>query len=254
MILPDPSPVHNGYVLLVDDDPLVADSLGLFFEGEAWQIDRAGSVADMKQQLEDHPSRYDLILLDVRLPDGNGLDFLEKIEAATIAPVVVISTHADDSSRLRALGLGAQDFLSKPVSPDELLGLMRRLPAPGERIELPSETLQRIGAVEIDLETGMIRRSATEQFKLTDFQKALLGVLITHRGQAVSRKRLIREALRLESRTYLVDLTLKSLIGVLDEQIDALREYIEPDPERPTHIRRVFGQGYRLQSEAPVQA
>ncbi len=235
------------YVLIVDDDPLVAESLGLFFEAEEWEIARAGTIAQTRGLLDEHPRRYDLILLDVRLPDGNGLDFLEEAEGRTIAPVIVISTHADDASRLRALGLGAEDFLSKPVQPDELLALMKRLPIAIDTPPAPSPELRRIGNAEIDFEAGFIQRDSEERHKLSDFQRALLRVLIAHQGSAVSRKRLIREALNLESRAYLVDLTLQSLIGVLDEQIDALREYIEPDPERPTFIRRVFGQGYRLQ-------
>ncbi len=239
--------IEPSRVLIVDDDPLVAESLGMFFEVEEWEIDRAGTVAETRATLANNPGRYDLILLDVRLPDGNGLDFLEEAEGTTVAPVIVISTHADDTSRLRALGLGAEDFLSKPVQPDELLALMKRLPVADEVPAIASPELRRIGSAEIDFEAGFIQRDANERHKLTDFQRALLRVLVTHQGSAVSRKRLIREALNLESRAYLVDLTLQSLIGVLDEQIDALREYIEPDPERPTFIRRVFGQGYRLQ-------
>lgn len=248
MLLPDPSPIHNGYVLIVDDDPLVGDSLDVFFEAESWQVDRAATIAHTRKQLEANPGRYDLILLDVRLPDGNGLDFLEEVERGTIAPVIVISTHADDAGRLRALGLGAEDFLSKPVQPDELLELMKRLPAPTDPTPAvePSAALRRIGSAEVDFDGGYIQGVDKRRHKLTDFQRALLGVLVAHRGKAVSRKRLIREALNLESRTYLVDLTLTSMIGVLDEQIDTLREFIEPDPERPQHLRRVFGQGYRL--------
>jgi two-component system KDP operon response regulator KdpE len=248
MLLPDPSPIHNGYVLIVDDDPLVGDSLDVFFEAENWQVDRAATISHTRKQLEENPGRYDLILLDVRLPDGNGLDFLEEVERGTIAPVIVISTHANDAGRLRALGLGAEDFLSKPVQPEELLGLMKRLPvAPGQTEPVkPSPALKRIGAAEVDLEGGFIQGADKKKHKLSDFQRALLGVLVAHSGKAVSRKRLIREALNLESRTYLVDLTLTSMIGVLDEQIDTLREFIEPDPERPQHLRRVFGQGYRL--------
>ncbi len=239
--------VDPSRVLIVDDDPLVAESLGMFFEAEEWDIDRAGTIADTRALLADNPGRYDLILLDVRLPDGNGLDFLQEAEGTTVAPVIVISTHADDASRLRALGLGAEDFLSKPVQPDELLDLMKRLPVVDDVPAIASPELRRIGSAEVDFEAGFIQRDADEKHKLTDFQRALLRVLVVHQGRAVSRKRLIREALNLESRAYLVDLTLQSLIGVLDEQIDALREYIEPDPERPTFIRRVFGQGYRLQ-------
>lgn len=236
----DPSHLR---ILLIDDDPAIGDALGAFFELQGWTllVDATGEegLARMKED-----RALDLILLDVHLPGMSGFDVLEQSQAAgVVAPVLMVSTNAEDQARLRALGLGAQDYFVKPFEPDalreriELITGLAPLPSPSRHVE--------VGAAVLDLDQHKLYRAGGEA-KLTDVQFDLLRVLAEHRGEAVPRKRLLLDALGIDRDELMFTITLKVIYDSLDKHVEQLREIVEPDPKHPTVIETVFGQGYRL--------
>jgi two-component system copper resistance phosphate regulon response regulator CusR len=173
-------------VLVVEDETRILEFLarGLSADGMAVDWARTGPGA-VKRALE---RRYDLVLLDLVLPQLNGLAVLERIqEARPDVPVIVVSARGDVSTKLKAFELGARDYVEKPFSLDELLARMRVHLAP----QLEPSVL-RAGRLELDLTAREVRVGAVRT-TLSDREFRVLTYLAQHAGQAVSRERLLSE-------------------------------------------------------------
>jgi DNA-binding response OmpR family regulator len=244
---PTDAPQRPVRILLVDDDPQIIEALASFFQLYDWTVLtalRGEEALDIMNQERD----LDAVLLDVHMPGLSGLDVLQRSQkAGIVAPVIMISTSAEDTYRLRALGLGAEDYLTKPFEPDALKERIEAVIGLGHRPELRSDARHRVGELMIDLERSVGQKGADE-IRIPDAQRDLLRVLLQNRGRAVSRKRLLQEALGIDQETITFTMTLRVLYDMLDKHVSGLRELVEPDPAHPKVIERVFGQGYRLRA------
>jgi two-component system, OmpR family, response regulator len=174
-------------ILVVEDETRILDFLASGLSADGMTVDwaRTGPSA-VKRALE---QRYDLVLLDLVLPQLNGLAVLERIqEARPELPVIVVSARGDVATKLKAFELGARDYVEKPFSFDELLARMRvHLASPLER-----PNVLRAGKLELDLTTREARVGSVKTL-LSDREFKALSYLVEHAGQAVTRERLLSE-------------------------------------------------------------
>jgi two-component system, OmpR family, KDP operon response regulator KdpE len=220
-------------VLVVDDEPPIRKLLRMGLSTQGYEILDAPNGKTALALLESGP---DLVILDLGLPDIQGLDLLAMIRARNDAvPIIVLSSRGDEAGKVRALDLGADDYLTKPFGMEELLARMRaalrhQLQVQGERPAFRSG----------DLAVDLVRRIVTvrdTEVKLSPKEYDLLRVLVQHAGKVLTHKFLLRELWN--------DFTDTQYLRVYVRQ---LRHKIEPDPEQPRYILTETGIGYRLRA------
>lgn len=220
-------------VLVIDDEPPIRKLLRLGLSTEGYQTLDAPSGKIGLQLLAESP---DLIILDLGLPDIDGLDLLRKLRAASErVPIIVLSSRSDEAAKVEALDHGADDFVTKPFGMDELLARMRaalrhQLQVHGER------PVFRVGDLSVDLVRRIVKVRDAE-VKLSPKEYDLLRILVQHAGKVLTHKFLLGE---------LWDaLTDAQYLRVYVRQ---LRQKIEADPERPQYVLTETGIGYRLRA------
>ncbi|MDI9590100.1 MAG: response regulator transcription factor [Acidobacteriota bacterium] len=229
--------IHETRVLVVEDDPILREQLRELLVREGYRSVRAeGTLADAL--LVAATWQPQLLLLDVMLPDGNGFDLLRRVRETGDVPALFLSARDEDESRLRGLGMGADDYVTKPFLPAELLlrvaAVLRRsyhLPdAP------PPVTL---GDAVVDLATGEVTRNGVVTATLTAKEHALLKRLAESRGSIVTTDELCRSI-------YGDEFGYANALAILVRRV---REKIEANPSRPRWIVTMRGLGYRLMRE-----
>jgi DNA-binding response OmpR family regulator len=218
-------------ILVVEDDPTLRRVLrdNLVFEGY-----RVDAVADGASALSHaRASAPDLVLLDLTLPDFDGLDLCTSLRQGTKVPIIILSARGQKTDKLKGLKLGADDYITKPFDLQELLA---RIAAVLRRSHPAVERL-RIGRLVIDFRTQRAT-SGTTPVRLTHREFELLRYLADRREKVVHRDELLKEVWG-----YLdTNVTTRSV----DHAIVRLRKKIEPDPHHPEFIRTVHGDGYSL--------
>lgn len=225
-------------VLIVEDEPAIIRFLRPALEGEGFQIVEAdrGSIA-LRVAATCKP---DVILLDLGLPDMEGLEVLKGLRRWTSAPVIVLSARGQERDKIAGLDAGADDYLGKPFGVDELLARIRVALRHAERAGREPDPVYEHGDLKIDLAARRIWL-AKKEVRLSPLQHALLAVLARNAGRVVGQKQLLLElwpdgAATPESLRILVHQT---------------RHRIEKEPVRPRHLKTEPSIGYRL--EAPDQ-
>jgi two-component system KDP operon response regulator KdpE len=220
-------------VLVIDDEPPIRKLLRMGLSTQGYEILEASNGKTAMERLADNP---DLVILDLGLPDMQGLELLRMIRGRNESvPIVVLSSRGDEAGKVQALDLGADDYLTKPFGMDELLARMRaalrhQLQVHGER------PVFKVGDLSVDLVRRIVRARGQE-VKLSPKEYELLRVLVQHAGKVLTHKFLLSE---------LWDpLTDAQYLRVYVRQ---LRQKIEPDPERPQYVLTETGIGYRLRS------
>jgi two-component system, OmpR family, KDP operon response regulator KdpE len=222
-------------VLIVDDEPAILRFLRTSLSAQGYQTIEAETGAQALTMLA--RNRVDVVVLDLGLPDLDGLEVLKRLrESGSSVPVVVLSSRADEPGKVKALDLGADDYVTKPFGMDELLARLRaalrhRLQQQGEKPVFHSG----------DLSVDIVRRIVTvrgQEVKLTPREYDLLRLLVSHAGKVLTHKFLLREVWGTETD-----------VQYLRIYIRALRQKIELEPERPQHILTEQGVGYRLRAQ-----
>jgi len=224
------APLH---VLVIDDEPPIRKLLRMGLAAQGYQTTEAANGKAALELLADGP---DLVILDLGLPDVEGLELLRAIrERNDKVPIVVLSSRSDERAKVEALDFGADDYLTKPFGMDELLARMRaalrhQLQVHGER------PIFRLGDLSVDLVRRIVRLR-DEEVKLSPKEYELLRVLVQHAGKVLTHRFLLSE---------LWDpLTDAQYLRVYVRQ---LRQKIETDPERPQYLLTETGIGYRLRA------
>ena len=221
-------------ILIVDDEPALQRMVGEILRQAGYETDGALSCA---QGLERFRTKTpDAVLLDVMLPDGDGFSLFRRIREIRDVPVLFLSARDEDEARLRGLGLGADDYITKPFLPQELL---LRLRAVLRRVYREETHAARLGETEIDWGKGTVRRDGRE-IALTAKEFALLRKLWEARGNIVTIDALC---------SALWDGPLVGYENTLMVHIRRLREKVEADPSHPRFLLTVRGLGYRLERE-----
>ncbi|HET9029143.1 MAG TPA: response regulator transcription factor [Candidatus Aquilonibacter sp.] len=224
-------------VLIVDDEPQIGEVLSAYLEREGFATVVKLNVADALAELAER--KPDAMILDITLPDGSGLDILRSVAGEGIA-VLMLTARADELDRIVGLELGADDYITKPFSPREVVArvraVMRRVEqrADGGKAEAGGDVV-RFDGLEIDLGEHEVRVH-NEPARLTPSEFRILTVLANQPGHAFTRAHLL-DILGDDGSVY---------ERTLDRHINNLRKKIEPDPEHPTFIQTVFGVGYKF--------
>jgi two-component system KDP operon response regulator KdpE len=218
-------------VLVVDDEPPIRKLLRTGLGTQGYQTLDAPNAKAALELMADKP---DLVILDLGLPDMQGLDLLRQIRARREdVPIVVLSSRGDETAKVEALDLGADDYVTKPFGMEELLARIRtalrhQLHVQGER------PLFKLGDLSVDLVRRIVKKG-DEVVKLSPKEYELLRLMVQHAGRVLTHKFLLKEL----------------WAAPIDPQylrvyVRQLRQKIEPDPERPRYILTETGVGYRL--------
>jgi DNA-binding response OmpR family regulator len=223
-------------VLLIDDDARLADLLKTYLEGHGCVLSAAQNVQDGLRNLRAH--EFDIVLLDIMLPDGDGLDVCKRIRATSAVPVIMLTARGADEDKIIGLELGADDYLAKPFNPRELVA---RIKAVLRRRGTPAWPDQQhpIEYEDFYLNPANQRVAVNgKEIELTSAEFRLLKVLCENPGRVFTRERLM-------------DLVAgRDFDGVdrsIDVHISRLRNKMEKDPRSPRWIKTVWGTGYRFE-------
>lgn len=228
--------LYESNILIVDDEPALREMVQELLEKEGYlHIDTA---KDCRQAREFFGNKeYHMVLLDIMLPDGDGFSLYEELKKGEKSqiPVIFLSARDEDFARLRGLGLGADDYITKPFLPQELLLRMKAVLKRTYRIEEKQEKTQ-IGEVVIDWEAGTLT-SPKESYMLTAKEYTLLKKLCDNRGKILSMNILCDTLWPDGSYGYENSLMV---------HMRRLREKIEENPSKPEYLVTVRGLGYKL--------
>ncbi|MDB6002429.1 MAG: transcriptional regulator [Rhizobacter sp.] len=220
--------------VIVEDEPLIRRFVRTSLQDNGWQVFEAGTVR--QGLIEAGTRRPDLVILDLGLPDGDGLSFLADLRTWATMPVIVLSARTDEHDKIAALDAGADDYLTKPFGVGELLArvrvALRRSGAAGP----VDASVFRFGSVVVDLTQRTVHRHG-EPVHLTPIEYRLLGVLIANAGRVLTHPHLLREVWgpnQSESSHY------------LRIYMSHLRQKLEDDPARPRYLMTETAVGYRL--------
>jgi two-component system KDP operon response regulator KdpE len=221
-------------VLVVDDEPQIVRGLRVILSNAGYRVEEATTKHEALDAVSVRPP--DAIVLDLVLPDGDGIEVCTEIRKWSQVPIVVLSAVGDERQKVRALDAGADDYVTKPFGSEELLARMRAvLRRRGE----DGDSAVRVGQLEIDLADRTVKRDG-EDIHLTPIEFDLLSKLAEHPGRLVTHRQLLQQVWGpgYEDETH-----------YLRVHFAHVRSKLERDPSNPTYVITEPGIGYRLQGE-----
>ncbi len=218
-------------ILVVDDEPQILRALGTTLRGAGFTVDTAETAEAALAAAAAHPPAA--IILDLVLPDGSGTDVAREFRTWSDAPVIVLSAVGEEKEKIAALDAGADDYVTKPFSVDELLA---RLRAVLRRSKPDAGPVIEVGDLRIDVPQRSVVRDG-ERVKLTPHEFDLLRVLAQNRGKLLTHRMLLRDVW---GPSYQAE------AHYLHVYVSHLRAKIEPDPANPQYVLTEPGAGYRM--------
>jgi two-component system KDP operon response regulator KdpE len=221
-------------VLVVDDEPQIVRALQINLKARGYEVHLAGTGTSALKVAAQHPP--ELVILDLGLPDFDGVDVIRGLRGWTDAPILVLSGRTDQTDKVEALDAGADDYVTKPFGIDELLARMR---AVLRRSNIgQDEPVVTVGGATVDLAAKRVTLETGEDIRLTPTEWHLLEVLVRHPGKLMSQRQLLTEVWGPGYETA---------SGNLRFYMGQLRRKLEPDPARPQHLLTEPGMGYRFE-------
>jgi two-component system, OmpR family, KDP operon response regulator KdpE len=220
-------------VLVVDDEVAIRRFLRVALNGQGFDIREAATGQDALLTLT--TERSDLVILDLGLPDLDGLEVTRRVREWSQVPIIILSVREQEGDKIAALDAGADDYLTKPFGVGELLARIRtvlRRQAAGT-----SEPVFKLGDLTVDLADRLVKVDDRE-IQLTPTEYDILKALVIHNGKVLTNRHLLRQVW---GEGY-------DDLHILRVNISNLRHKIEPDPSRPTYIHTEPGVGYRLKN------
>ncbi|MDF1484929.1 two-component system response regulator KdpE [Ramlibacter sp. H39-3-26] len=225
-----PSPV----AIVIEDEPHIRRFVRQALEDEGWQVHEADTLR--RGLVEAGTRKPDLLVLDLGLPDGDGIDLIRDVRSWSAVPVIVLSARIDEADKIAALDAGADDYLTKPFGTGELLARVRAsLRRPRAQAD-EAEPVFRFGDVELDRRAHLVRR-AGQEVHLTPIEYRLLVELAAHAGRVLTHRQLLREVwgpAHTQQSHY------------LRVHMGHLRQKLEADAAQPRHLLTETAVGYRL--------
>lgn len=218
-------------ILLVEDDRGIVANLTEFLTAEGYDVKNASGQAAALEALES--GRFDLVLLDISLSDGNGFAVCSAVKSLYNIPVIFLTASGDEYSTVTGFELGADDYIPKPFRPRELVSRIRNV----LRLTGGAGSVIRLGDVEVDTVKGVAAKNGKDLY-LSALEYRLLLVFLNNRGAVLTRTQLL-EAIWDAAGEFVNDNT-------LTVYIKRLREKIEDDPQNPAIIKTVRGLGYKV--------
>jgi len=224
-------------ILVVDDEPRIAQLARDYLEHAGFAVTLVGDGASALRSIR--TQRPDLVVLDLGLPGVDGLDVTRQVRAETSLPIVMLTARDDELDKLLGLELGADDYITKPFSPRELVARVRAVLRRSEAATTPTD---RVTAGDIELEVGKLRATvAGRAIELTPTEFSILETLARQPGRILTRSQLL-DAVH--------GVAFESYERAIDAHVKNLRRKLEPDPRRPRYLLTVYGMGYRLAEPA----
>jgi DNA-binding response OmpR family regulator len=224
-------------ILIVDDEPKIVQIARDYLENAGFSVISANNgetaLASVRNQM------VDLIVLDLGLPDMDGLDVCRNVRRNSNVPIVMLTARDEEADKLVGLELGADDYVTKPFSPKELVARVRAVFRRVEAAEKPPEIIR---ALDITLDVGSMRLLVGDRnVELTPTEFQLLAKLASQPGRIFTRAQLLES---------IHGVAIESYERAIDAHIKNLRRKIEPEPSQPRYILTVYGVGYRFSDEA----
>lgn len=233
-------PERTDHLLIVEDEPVTRTKLSGYFKAAGYEVSVAGSGEEMQRMLSRH--HIDLLLLDISLPDADGLELTLELRKTYELGIILVTGRNTDVDRILGLEIGADDYVTKPFNERELLArvksVLRRLSL--QSAAVPDNNSLFFEDWEINLAQRKVASSSGEKVHLTRGEFELLSALVKHPKTVMSRDRLMA---LVTHRSWQPD------NRTIDVLIKRLREKIENDPKSPELLLTVYGEGYVLASE-----
>ncbi|MEH1014023.1 response regulator [Micromonospora sp. CPCC 206060] len=223
-------------ILVVDDEPQILRALRINLRARRYDVDIADTGTAALRMAASHPP--DLIVLDLGLPDLDGIEVIRGLRGWTGVPIIVLSGRAGSADKVTALDAGADDYVTKPFGIDELLARIR---AVSRRLGATADAgtaTARVGRHTVDLAARMVTRDDGTDVRLTPTQWGVLEKLLRHPGKLVSQRQLLHDVWGPEYQNE---------TNYLRQYMAQLRRKLEDDPARPRHLITEPGMGYRFQ-------
>jgi two-component system KDP operon response regulator KdpE len=224
------------HVLVVDDEPQILRALGVILRNAGYAVATASTKSEALDAVSVRPP--DAMVLDLVLPDGSGVDVTSEVRTWSSLPIIVLSAVGDEREKVRALDVGADDYITKPFGTEELLARLRAVlrRAGDER----GEPVVAVGPLSVDLADRRVTRDG-EEVHLTPIEFDILRELAEHAGKLVTQRQLLQAVWGpgYELETH-----------YLRVHVAHIRAKIEPDPSHPTYLITEPGVGYRLREPA----
>ncbi|RSZ32227.1 MULTISPECIES: two-component system response regulator KdpE [unclassified Variovorax] len=229
-----PSPT----AIVIEDEPQIRRFVRGALEAEGWAVHEAGTL---REGLTAAGTRQpDLLVLDLGLPDGDGVSLIRDVRGWSAVPIIVLSARTDEADKIAALDAGADDYLTKPFGTGELLARvranLRRPRATGGTVDEAPEALFRFGEIELDRTARLVHRAGVE-VHLTPTEYRLLSVLVANAGRVLTQRQLLREVWGPSYSEH---------SHYLRIYMGHLRQKLEDDPAQPRHLLTETAVGYRL--------
>lgn len=221
-------------VLVVDDDPEIRELTSEYLTQQGFDVHCVDGGESMTAWLADHD--VDLIVLDLMLPGEHGLSLAKRLKSEGDIPIIIVSAQGDDVDRIVGLEVGADDYISKPFNPRELLARVRAVLRRSRRVLEPPtrEDEIRFGPFLLNLSSHQLSRDG-EPVALTSGEFDLLAVLAAHPNKVLHRDRIL---------DLLTGAERSPFDRSIDVRVTRLRGKIERDPSRPVYIKTIWGKGY----------
>ncbi|MFB6290994.1 MAG: response regulator transcription factor [Candidatus Bipolaricaulia bacterium] len=225
----------NKNILVVDDDKELVDFLEDYFTKDGYDVE---GTYNGKEALQLFRKReFDLVVLDLMLPEMDGYKVCKRMRRETETPIIMLTAKTSDEEKIKGLDLGADDYVTKPFSPGELLARVRAALRRVEDEEGPKEVSYGDLSVNFDKKEVLVQNEPVE---VTPTEFKILATLIKQPNKVFSRPQLIRAAF---------GYGYESFERTIDVHIKHLRDKIETDPEEPIYIKTEFGMGYKFDSK-----
>ena len=221
-------------ILIVEDDKYIIHFLSVSLKDEAYTFWTAGTVKDALSLF--YANRPDLVILDLGLPDGDGLDVVKRIREIASTPVIVVSARQEEAEKIRLLDAGADDYVTKPFYMGELLARIRAALRKAEKSSAGPGTTFEDGDLLVDYEKRRVE-AAGREVHLTPIEYKILCLLIANRGKVLTHHYILKEIWGYSEGVE---------AGTLRVFMATLRRKIEKNPSEPEHIVTEVGVGYRL--------
>ncbi len=230
------------HILVVDDESSIREPLVRYLSDHGFRVRAASNASDARKQLAAYA--IDLVVLDIMMPGEDGLSLCRHIRETTDTPVILLTARAEDTDRIVGLEIGADDYVTKPFNPRELVArirvVLRRVGAGGTRVRAPetesyafADWVLKAGERELVDRDGVAVPLSTGEYKL-------LLALVSHPRQVLSRDQLLDLTQGREAHAF---------DRAIDNQISRLRRKIEADPKSPLLIKTVWGGGYSFSAD-----